>query len=195
MYLTEQEKKYCAYVFLEQAKSVKLGLGIAGGVSIAFLVVMCIAMISSMPEGGTFIALFTVLPFAIIIFPLFIWKSRTYDRMYNDLLNGKYQVYRTTLLEKVNLRTVRPTVYNGHVWGYHKRKSGVSFHCQGIDGKVLPLSMDLFGVAKEGCPITVVKFESFPFGQGIVMSAEFDRKIWEWEQKKRIIIFDLEKSA
>ena len=73
--LTEQEMKYCAYVFLEQAKSVKLGLGIAGGVSIAFLVVMCIAMISSMPEGGTFIALFTVLPFAIIIFPLFIFNS------------------------------------------------------------------------------------------------------------------------
>lgn len=185
MYLTEQEKKYCTYVFLEQAKSVKLGLGIAGGVSIVMLAVLCIAMVSSMPEGGTFIALFTVLPFAIIIFPLFIWKSRTYDMMYKDLLNGKYQVYRTTLLEKVNLRTVRPTIYNGHVRGYHKKKSGVYFRCQGIDGMVLPLSMDLFGVAKEGDPITVVKFGSFPFCQGIVLSAEFDQKIWEWEQKKQ----------
>lgn len=96
MDLTEKEKKYCEYVFLEQAKSVKLGLGIVGVIIFVFLAIICIPLALYQGGAGRFATLLTVGVFVLIIFPVFIWKCKTYDFMYKDLLDGRYEVFRTT---------------------------------------------------------------------------------------------------
>ena len=108
----------------------------------------------------------------MIIFPVFIWKCKTYDFMYKDLTNGRYQVIRTVIKQKVIVRTT------------HQANRHIYFCCHGVDEHVFPLSMDLVPAAEKGVPITVVKFPSYILPQGIVMSEYFNRKIDEWEQKK-----------
>ena len=127
--------------------------------------------IRMVPVGG-FTAICTVGIFLLIIFPVFIWKCKTYDFMYKDLTNGRYQVIRTVIKQKVIVRTT------------HQANRHIYFCCHGVDEHVFPLSMDLVPAAEKGVPITVVKFPSYILPQGIVMSEDFDRKINEWEQKK-----------
>lgn len=181
-HVNRKRKKNCEYVFKVQGKSVKLGLGIVGIFTLVFVGALCIALAVSMDSAGRFAAIFTALPFLLVIFPVFIWKCKTYDFMYNDLVNGRYEVIRTTLEKKVIVRTVNSS-RRGAFAAAKNKFSHIYFRCQGVDEDVFPLSMDLAPAAEEGVPITVVRFPSYRVSQGIVMSDDFDRKIYEWEQK------------
>lgn len=46
--MTGKEKPYCEYVFFEQAKSVKVGLILVGGIFATFSIIYSIAIFSTM---------------------------------------------------------------------------------------------------------------------------------------------------
>lgn len=172
--LTEMEKKYCEYVFLKQAKSIKVGLGIAFGIALGFVYTMFIYSILTNAQMEMKAFGVTSVFMTILLTILYTYKCGTYSRMYKELRLGSYKVVaRTTILKKEVLRIRRS---NFPIY---------SFICQGIDERVSPLSMDLFFDSHEGDEITVVDFKAFPRLQGIVFSKSFEVKVLEWDKKRK----------
>lgn len=177
MNLTEKEKKYCEYVFLEQAKTVRVGLLIGLSIPVLFgwSIAIC-AYISGMAfETGFFgvTSLFMTILFAF----LYIFKCNSYKNMYKDLCKNNYIVLgKVPLIKKDILKRTH---------GFKRKRGGMGtpyFVCKEIEGYVLPLSVDLFNEAQIGDMVTVVLFRSYSVKQGIVYSENFDRKIEEWEK-------------